>query len=130
MLWGKGFEVNRAGSLPWLQDADVHFWGDLDTHGLAILNQLRAWLPRTRSFLMDRDTLLAHRERWGSEPAPATARLDRLSTEEAALYEDLVTDRFGRPGVRGRRPTGRPGCGMSSRVSSGCSRHGCARCVR
>lgn len=95
VLWGKGFEVNRAGSLPWLREAEVHYWGDLDTHGFAILNQLRAWLPQTRSFLMDRATLLEHRDRWGAEPSPTTAGLDRLTTEEAGLYSDLVADRLG-----------------------------------
>jgi hypothetical protein len=95
VLWGKGFEVDRAASLPWLREAELHYWGDLDTHGFAILHQLRAWLPQTRSFLMDRDTLLAHRERWGSEGTPTAARLDRLTDEEAALYADLVGDRYG-----------------------------------
>ena len=95
VVWGKGFEVDRAGSLPWLQDAAVHYWGDLDTHGFAILHQLRAWLPQARSVLMDRQTLLEHRERWGQEPSPTAARLDRLTPEEAALYADLVSDRFG-----------------------------------
>lgn len=95
VLWGKGFEVNRPGSLPWLRDTDVRYWGDLDTHGFAILNQVKAWLPQTRSFLMDRDTLLAHRERWGHESSPTTANLDRLSPDEAELYADLVADRFG-----------------------------------
>jgi hypothetical protein len=95
VLWGKGFEVNRPGSLPWLRTAEVHYWGDLDTHGFAILNQLRAWLPQTRSFLMDRDTLLGHRDRWVRENSPTAAGLSRLTTEESALYFDLVTDRFG-----------------------------------
>ncbi len=95
VLWGKGFEVNRPGSLPWLQSADVHYWGDLDTHGFAILNQLRAWLPQTRSFLMDRSTLLEHRERWGHESTPTRARLDRFTSDEAAVYDDLVSDRLG-----------------------------------
>lgn len=95
VLWGKGFEVDRAGSLPWLSDADVHYWGDLDTHGFAILNQLRAWLPQSRSFLMDRETLLGHRDRWVSENSPTRARLDRLTAEESSLYQDLVSDRFG-----------------------------------
>jgi hypothetical protein len=95
VLWGKGFEVSRAGALPWLRDIEVHYWGDLDTHGFAILHQLRAWLPQTRSFLMDRATLIEHRTRWGREPAPTAARLDRLTPEEAALYSDLVSDRLG-----------------------------------
>jgi hypothetical protein len=54
VLWGKGFEVYRAGSMPWLASAGMTYWADLDTHGFAILDQLRAWLPQTRSVLMDR----------------------------------------------------------------------------
>jgi hypothetical protein len=95
VFWGKGFEVSRAGSMPWLRDAAVWYWGDLDTHGFAILNLLRAWLPQTRSFLMDRATLLRHRDRWVREPSPTAAALSRLTTEESAVYTDLVTDRFG-----------------------------------
>jgi len=94
-LWGKGFEVDRVGILPWLADADVVYWGDLDTHGFAILNRLRAWLPHTRSVLMDRETLLTHRDRWVVEDSPAAARLDRLTADEQSLYQDLVTDRYG-----------------------------------
>lgn len=95
VLWGKGFEVSRLRAIPWLREAELHYWGDLDTHGFAILNQLRAWLPRTRSFLMDRETLVQHRDRWGREPAPTAARLDRLDADETALYSDLVSDRLG-----------------------------------
>lgn len=94
VVWGKGFEVDHVGTLPWLRDAAVHYLGDLDTHGFAILDKLRAWLPHTRSFLMDRATLLAHRERWVTEGSPTSARLDRLDPTEAHLYDDLVADRL------------------------------------
>lgn len=99
VVWGKGFEAGRAGAVPWLRDAEVHYWGDLDTHGFAILHQLRTWLPQVHSVLMDRATLLEHRDRWVREPAPTSARLDRLRAEEAELYADLVSDRLG-DGVR------------------------------
>jgi hypothetical protein len=95
VLWGKGFEVGRAGRLGWLADAEVHYWGDLDTHGFAILNLLRAVVPHARSFLMDRATLLAHRDRWVVEPAPTSALLAHLHPDERALYDDLVADRLG-----------------------------------
>jgi hypothetical protein len=95
VIWGKGFEVDRAGSLPWLRDADVDYWGDLDTHGFAILDRLRAWLPQTKSVLMDRETLLAHRDRWVVEDRPTRARLARLDADERATYDDLVSDRLG-----------------------------------
>lgn len=94
-LWGKGFEVDRVGRLPWLATADVFYWGDTDTHCFAILNRLRVWLPRTVAVLMDRETLLAHRDRWVTETMPTRASLAHLSTDEAALYQDLVTDHLG-----------------------------------
>ncbi len=94
-IWGKGFDVDRVGRLPWLAGAEVHYWGDLDTHGFAILDRLRAWLPNVRSVLMDRDTLLAHRDRWVTEERPTRAALTRLTPDERDLYEDLVSDRFG-----------------------------------
>lgn len=95
VLWGKGFEVDRVGRLPWLAKADVIYWGDTDTHGFAILNRLRVWLPRTVAVLMDRETLLAHRERWVTETTPTRASLAHLTKEEAALYQDLVTHYLG-----------------------------------
>jgi hypothetical protein len=95
VLWGKGFEVDRVGRLPWLQGVPVTYWGDLDTHGFAILDRLRTWLPQTRSLLMDRQTLLEHRDRWGVEERPTKAALTRLTTDEHTLYGDLVTDAVG-----------------------------------
>lgn len=95
VFWGKGFEVDRIGRLRWLAEADVLYWGDIDTHGFAILDRLRAWLPRARSVLMDRDTLLAHRDRWVTEDHPAKSVLTRLTPDEYDLYSELVGDGLG-----------------------------------
>lgn len=95
VIWGRGFDVGQAGRLPWLRDADVGYWGDLDTHGFAILNRLRSHLPSARALMMDRATLVAFRDRWGTEPVPTRAQLPHLTAAEVKLYDDLVTDRFG-----------------------------------
>ncbi len=95
VIWGRGFDVDTVGRLPWLAAADVRYWGDIDTHGFAILDRLRAWLPATRSVLMDRPTLLAHRDRWVIEDRPTRAALPRLTPDEADLYADLVADNLG-----------------------------------
>jgi hypothetical protein len=95
VIWGKGFDVDGVGRLRWLADADVLYWGDIDTHGFAILDRLRAWLPRARSVLMDRETLLAHRDRWVTEDRPATSVLTRLTPGEQDLYSELVGDGLG-----------------------------------
>ena len=99
VIWGRGFDVDAAGRLPWLADADVLYWGDIDTHGFAILDRLRARLPQARSVLMDRETLLAHRDRWVSEDRPTAAVLPRLNPDERDLYAELVSDALGE-GVR------------------------------
>lgn len=95
VIWGKGFDVDNAGRLPWLTGVDVRYWGDIDTHGFAILDRLRAWLPQVSSVLMDSETLLAHRDRWVAEGRPTAAALGRLTPDERALYSELVTDGFG-----------------------------------
>jgi hypothetical protein len=95
VIWGKGFEVDSVGRLRWLAEADILYWGDIDTHGFAILDRLRAWLPRARSVLMDRETLLAHRDRWVTEDRSAKSVLTRLTPEEQDLYSDLVGEGFG-----------------------------------
>jgi hypothetical protein len=69
----------------------VHYWGDLDSHGFAILDQLRAHLPHAQALLMDAATLHAHRAQWVPEPAPALRQLTRLRGREAALCQSLIT---------------------------------------
>jgi hypothetical protein len=73
----------------------VIYWGDIDTHGFAILDHLRAMFPQTKSLLMDRATLLAHRFHWSFEAAPQSAELSHLDSEERGLFEDLRYDRLG-----------------------------------
>lgn len=98
VIWGGkgGFEVDNVGRLRWLAEADILYWGgDIDTHGFAILDRLRAWLPRARSVLMDRETLLTHRDRWVTEDRSAKSVLTRLTPDERDLYSELVGDGLG-----------------------------------
>jgi hypothetical protein len=95
-IFGAGYGFETLAPAPWLRRCAVHYWGDIDTHGFAILDQLRAVLPHARSFLMDRETLMAHRALWGVEPKPERRDLFRLDREERALYDDLRDNRLGR----------------------------------
>jgi len=90
-----GYAVSRLAGLPWLAHRQVIYWGDIDTHGFAMLSQLRASLPRAASLLMDRATLLAHEGQWVREPKPTNARLPGLDEAEHGLYVDLIEGRFG-----------------------------------
>jgi hypothetical protein len=97
VILGQGYALDRLGEIPWLQQQPLHYWGDIDSHGFAILDRLRAHLPQAESLLMDRATLLEHRELWGKEPADkrCTANLGRLTEAEQALYQELREDRLG-----------------------------------
>lgn len=97
VVFGLGYGLDRLARTSWLRGVDVHYWGDIDTHGFGILERLRVALPTARSFLMDRLTLEAHRHLWGTEPEEKryVGTLGHLTAEERSLYEDLRLDRLG-----------------------------------
>lgn len=99
LIFGGGYAIERLAALRWLQSKVVLYWGDIDTHGFAILDRLRAFLPEARSLLMDRSALLEHRNLWSTEEVPYVGQASRLTPDEKALYDDLRFDRLGR-GVR------------------------------
>lgn len=90
-----GYAVELLAQIPWLAATPCFYWGDLDTHGFAILNRLRQYLPHARSLLMDEATLLEYRSLWGQEEKPAgNAVLPLLTAAEQKLYADLCAHRF------------------------------------
>lgn len=95
VIFGRGYAAPALESLTWLADTDLVYWGDIDTHGFAILNRLRHRFPHARSMLMDRATLLAHRSQWVTEPSQVAAPLDLLEPDELGLYQDLLADALG-----------------------------------
>ena len=95
LIYGHGRDISFLGRLPWLRDASVFYWGDLDTDGLDILSQARAFAPNLRSFFMDKETLLAHRVFWVREPKACAGKAENLTPEEARLLSGLRRGVFG-----------------------------------
>jgi hypothetical protein len=91
-----GNAVSVLNALLWLRDVPVLYWGDIDTHGFAILDRARAVIPGLRSILMDEVTLLSHRSLWGQEPAqhPDVA-LPHLTDGERIVYSGLRSNTWG-----------------------------------
>ena len=94
VIFGAGYGWEALAKARWLESCAIHYWGDIDTHGFAILDQLRGYFPQARSLLMDRATLMAHRPLWGREDTPTQRELSRLHPDEASLYDDLRQDRI------------------------------------
>lgn len=98
-LFGCGYGWEALSGAEWLRRCVIHYWGDIDTHGFAILNQLRGRFDHVESFLMDRSTLLAHESLWGEETTQVAHQLPRLTDPERALYDELRDNRI-RKGLR------------------------------
>jgi len=94
-IFGAGFALGSVTGLSWLSYKSIIYWGDIDTYGFAILNRLRATYPHVESVLMDTKTLLAHPDQWVVEETPTDRPLPHLTESEAAIYRDLVEDRYG-----------------------------------
>ena len=99
LIFGAGYGFDLLARAAWLRRCTVYYWGDIDTHGFAILDQLRACIPDVRSLLMDRATLLRFETHWGVETKPTQRDLTRLDPVERALYDELRDNRI-RPNLR------------------------------
>ncbi len=99
VIFGAGYGWDALARSHWLKNCSINYWGDIDTHGFSILDQLRAYFGHVKSFLMDRATLDAHTAVWGHEDKPLVADLHRLTSDERYLYDDLRDNRI-RVGLR------------------------------
>ncbi len=95
VIFGAGYGWEALARSRWLNDCTVVYWGDIDTHGFAILDQLRGRFAHVASLMMDRATLMAHETLWGEEGDQVRHDLPRLTADERALYDDLRDNRIG-----------------------------------
>ncbi|MDN6135010.1 MAG: DUF2220 family protein, partial [Brevibacterium sp.] len=89
---GSGYAVDNVARLAWVHGARVIYWGDLDSHGFAILSRLRRHLPHVESALMDEGTLTSHQDLWVQEPKPHRGELSQLSGTETRALARLRTE--------------------------------------
>jgi|SRR6185437_572488 len=97
IIFGLGYGIESLKNILWFANKDIIYWGDIDTHGFAMLSQLRSYYPRVRSILMDLPTLNLCRDMWVSEPmhTRCTAHLPGLTIEEQELYQMLLSNQLG-----------------------------------
>lgn len=96
VIFGLGYCLEMLRPAAWLDDVELLYWRDIDTHGFVMLDRLRARFPQVQSFLMDRATLHEHRKQWVEEAAPHLGALSRLTADEGVLYDDLAANRLGK----------------------------------
>ncbi|RFC34734.1 MAG: hypothetical protein (DUF2220) [Candidatus Nitrotoga sp. LAW] len=94
VIFGAGYGFEMSGHANWLSRCRIYYWGDIDTHGFAILDQLRNQFAHVESLLMDRATLFKFEPLWGEEEKQTLRDLPRLTPEELSLYNDLRDNRI------------------------------------
>ncbi|MEN9974102.1 MAG: hypothetical protein RLZZ282_108 [Verrucomicrobiota bacterium] len=92
VLFGAGYGWSALAQVDWLRNCAIHYWGDIDTHGFAILDNLRAHFPHVQSMLMDEETFETLRDFCTTEPEPTKRDLQRLTADERALFDLLRRD--------------------------------------
>lgn len=90
-----GYKAHLLKEIHWLKNRRLIYWGDLDTHGFAILSQLRQYFPHIESRLMDKKTLLDHRHLWTLENSPYLGDGSYLTAEELDVFKGLVRNDWG-----------------------------------
>ena len=99
-VMGLGYAVDLLAQLSWATNATCWYWGDIDTHGYAILHRARNALPHMGSIMMDAATLHQFHDLWSEESVRASAEeLSSLTIEEKAVYDALRQQTWG-SGVR------------------------------
>ena len=95
-IFGSGYGAGHFKSAQWLRQKRLYYWGDLDSHGFAILSQFRNSFTDVESMLMDRATV----ERFShlAVEEPSQKRFEglpgALSKEERELFLELREKRF------------------------------------
>ncbi len=91
VIFGSGYGAHELKAAAWLAGKRLYYWGDLDTHGFAILSQFRGTFPRTRSLMMDAQTLERFVSLAVEEPAGRRfeAEAPGLTPEETDVFERM-----------------------------------------
>lgn len=100
IIFGSGFQVGQLKKINVLKNTPIYYWGDIDTHGFSILNQIRQHHPQIVSLLMDSKTLIHHQAYWVEEPKPTKAQLDHLTAAEQNLYQALIQQQYAPYAIR------------------------------
>lgn len=95
IIFGLGYGIEVLKHIEWLKNKEIIYWGDIDTHGFAILSQMRGYFPQTQSIMMDANTLENFKDLCTHELRQTNAQLINLTPTEHELYSKLLNNYYG-----------------------------------
>jgi hypothetical protein len=90
VIFALGYGIGSLSRADWIKSKRIVYWGDLDTHGFAILSHCRALFPQTISMLMDDATLAANRSLCVTEASPVKEIPVNLTESELTTWAALT----------------------------------------
>ncbi|MEO8498143.1 MAG: Wadjet anti-phage system protein JetD domain-containing protein [Planctomycetota bacterium] len=91
-LGGVGNGVVQLAKLPWLANARILYWGDIDVDGFRILSTLRNRFPQVESILMDGDVLARFSEFAVPYRSPTINSPVNLTATERNAFDHCLRD--------------------------------------
>jgi hypothetical protein len=96
VIMGLGYGVDVLEKFSWLHNIQCFYWGDIDTHGFAILSRARKYFPALESILMDEATLMDHRQLCVEEKKQhPSSELPLLTNTEQKIFSSLKNNVWG-----------------------------------
>ena len=97
VIFGLGYGVESLKNVKWLESKELLYWGDIDTHGFAILSQIRGYFPHIKSMLMSDEVIEKFKFLAVSETLSKRflGELDNLTQEEYEVFENLKENVYG-----------------------------------
>jgi len=95
VIFGLGYGIESLKDVVWLRDKNIYYWGDIDTHGFAMLSQVRGYFPCTESILMNEESVVRFKHLAVSEGKPFLGELENLTVEEQRVFEGLKENSYG-----------------------------------
>ncbi|MDQ7047866.1 MAG: DUF2220 family protein [Sulfurovum sp.] len=96
VIFGLGYGIESLKDVVWLREKKLYYWGDIDTHGFAILSQFRSYFPQTHSIFMDKQTIAENKNMATQESILKrfTGKLDFLNLDEQKIFNDLKENKY------------------------------------
>lgn len=95
LFMGMGNGISALAEIPWIVKTECFYWGDIDTYGFSILNQVRSFISGVKSKLMDESTLCDQETLWGNEEKQyPSENLPYLDQSEQNVFNGLKNHRW------------------------------------
>lgn len=91
-IFGSGRAAALLAKIPWLQQAQIFYWGDMDAEGFEILHHCLQYFPNTIPFCMDTATWQAFEKEVVAGSGAAMKELPLLPPAQASLYKHICAN--------------------------------------